>query len=78
MIPVDAATFAYTPSALQVRVQNSLVAGGVRCSMVTFRSGSRTLTAEIVAPAVGGGKFEPDAIALARIRCEGLRLHRAA
>jgi poly(3-hydroxybutyrate) depolymerase len=51
MIPLPAAAFAYTPAPLQVRTQSSTVEGSVRRSLVTFRSGDRTLTAEIVAPA---------------------------
>lgn len=52
MIPLDA--FAYTPAPLHVAVATSSVANRVRRSLVTFRSGDRTLTAEIVAPAQGG------------------------
>jgi predicted esterase len=39
---------------MSVRTESSSVADRVRRSIVTFRSGDRTLTAEIVAPAHGG------------------------
>lgn len=55
MIPLDAASFAYTPATLQVRTQSSSVVSGVRRSTVTFGSGDRTLTAEVIAPAFGSG-----------------------
>ncbi|HKE35978.1 MAG TPA: hypothetical protein VKB39_01010, partial [Candidatus Baltobacteraceae bacterium] len=51
MIPLSAAAFAYASAPLQVRTENASVEGNVRRSLVTFRSGDRTLTAEIVAPA---------------------------
>lgn len=54
MIALDAASFAYTPAPLNARVASSSTENGVRRSLVTFRSGDRTLTAEIVAPAQGG------------------------
>lgn len=54
MIPLAAAAFAYTPAPLQVRTQSASVDGSVRRSLITFRSGDRTLTAEIFAPARAG------------------------
>lgn len=55
MIPLAVGAFAYTPAALQIQTQSSTVESGVRRSLVTFRSGDRTLSAEIVGPARAGG-----------------------
>jgi dienelactone hydrolase len=50
VIPLAASAFAYQSAPLQLRAQSSSVEGSVRRSLVTFRSGDRTVTAEIVAP----------------------------
>jgi dienelactone hydrolase len=51
VIPLAAAAFAYTPAPLQASMQSASVENGVRRTLVTFASGDRRLTAEIVAPA---------------------------
>jgi dienelactone hydrolase len=54
VIDFPVAAFAYTPAPLQVRTTSATVSGNVRRSLVTFRSGDRTLTAEIFAPVHAG------------------------
>jgi len=49
--PLDAGAFAYASAPLRASVEKSSVAGGLRTSEVSFVSGSRTVWAEIVAPA---------------------------
>ena len=51
---LDDAAFAYPPAPLGVATLSTKSAGGVRSTLVTFRSGSHTVHAEIVAPAAPG------------------------